>query len=218
MLLLATRFFCLIPSPSKKRILLPGVVIESDSTSFVGQFDDPIAPPVDCDVNAFCEVNGKFFQQGAAVARNSPRSGQRHRLPSIWRSRFRRKPPDLSRLGCERGISSPGIGKRSPLLFRCGHQPRRLRRRLFPIGLTLDRWCRSNSKPRDNTLDSPARVQIIEGTPRAANSAMDSWFPEITSRLARRCKLSAPKCSGCNSKDFAAPHISPFSRLCGCFS
>jgi hypothetical protein len=67
MLCVGNPVFLLIPSPSKKRILHPGEVIESSSTSFVARFFDPIAPAVDSDVNAFCEVNGKFFQQGAVV-------------------------------------------------------------------------------------------------------------------------------------------------------
>lgn len=45
----------------------PGKVIESDATSFVAEFEETIAPPVDGDVNAYCEVRGKFFQQGAVV-------------------------------------------------------------------------------------------------------------------------------------------------------
>ena len=61
----------MIPSPSKGRILHPGKVIESNSTSFVVEFAEPIAPAVDSDVNVYCEVNGKFFQQ---VRRGSPKS------------------------------------------------------------------------------------------------------------------------------------------------
>ncbi len=67
MLAVGNAVFLLIPSPSKRRILHPGVVIESDSTSFVAEFEYPVAPPLDADVNAYCEVNGKFFQQGARV-------------------------------------------------------------------------------------------------------------------------------------------------------
>lgn len=67
MLAVGNAVFLLIPSPSKRRILHPGVVIESDSTTFVAEFEYPVAPPLDSDVNAYCEVNGKFFQQGARV-------------------------------------------------------------------------------------------------------------------------------------------------------
>jgi PilZ domain len=75
MLCVGNPVFLLIPSASKKRILHPGEVIESDSMSFVGRFDEPIAPPVDSDVNAFCEINGKFFQQGAVVTELRPGPG-----------------------------------------------------------------------------------------------------------------------------------------------
>ena len=72
MLAVGNAVHLLIPSTSKKRILYPGQVIESDPIRFVAKFEDPIAPPVDSDVNAFCEVNGKFFQQGAVVTEIRP--------------------------------------------------------------------------------------------------------------------------------------------------
>src|SRR5580658_7505144 len=75
MLAVGNAVHLLIPSTSKKRILHPGQVIESDPLRFVAKFDDPIAPPVDSDVNAFCEVNGKFFQQGAVVLEIRPGQG-----------------------------------------------------------------------------------------------------------------------------------------------
>jgi hypothetical protein len=75
MLLVGNPVYLLVPSPSKKRILHPGEVIESDATSFVGKFGDPIAPATESDVNAFCEVNGKFFQQGAVVMEIRPDPG-----------------------------------------------------------------------------------------------------------------------------------------------
>jgi hypothetical protein len=67
MLSVGNAMYLLIPSPSKRRVLHPGKVIESDATSFVAEFEETIAPPVDGDVNAYCEVRGKFFQQGAVV-------------------------------------------------------------------------------------------------------------------------------------------------------
>jgi len=72
MLFVGNPVFLLIPSPSKKRILFPGAVIESCPTHFTGKFQDPIAPAVNSDVNAFCEVGGKFFQQGAVVTEIRP--------------------------------------------------------------------------------------------------------------------------------------------------
>jgi PilZ domain len=68
MLSVGNAMYLLIPSPSKKRVLHPGKVIESDATSFAAEFEESIAPPVGGDVNAFCEVRGKFFQQGAVVS------------------------------------------------------------------------------------------------------------------------------------------------------
>jgi len=75
MLLVGNAVYLLVPSPSKARILHPGEVIESDPTSFAAKFEDPITPAVESDVNAFCEVNGKFFQQGAVVTELRPGPG-----------------------------------------------------------------------------------------------------------------------------------------------
>jgi PilZ domain len=59
--------FLLIPSPSNERVLHPGTVIESDRSSFVAKFEETIAPAIGADLNAFCEVRGQLFQQGATV-------------------------------------------------------------------------------------------------------------------------------------------------------
>jgi hypothetical protein len=67
MLAVGNAVYLLIPSPSKKRVLHPGKVVESDATSFVAEFEESITPTVNGDVNAYCEVRGKFFQQGAIV-------------------------------------------------------------------------------------------------------------------------------------------------------
>ncbi|MGA2583592.1 MAG: PilZ domain-containing protein [Tepidisphaeraceae bacterium] len=67
MLAVGKSMFLLIPSPSKTKFLHPGKVIESDCTRFAAEFEDAIAPEVGSDVNAFCEVNGQFYQQGAIV-------------------------------------------------------------------------------------------------------------------------------------------------------
>ncbi len=67
MLCVGNEMYLLIPSPSKRRVLHPGKVIESNATCFVAEFEEPIAPAVNGDVNAYCEVRGKFFQQGAVV-------------------------------------------------------------------------------------------------------------------------------------------------------
>jgi hypothetical protein len=67
MLVVGDAIFLLIPSAANKRVLHPGTVTESDATSFAVKFEDPIAPAVGTELNAFCEVHGKFFQQGASV-------------------------------------------------------------------------------------------------------------------------------------------------------
>jgi hypothetical protein len=67
MLSVGNEMYLLIPSLSKRRVLHPGKVVESNATSFVAEFEESIALPVDSDVNAYCEVRGKFFQQGAVV-------------------------------------------------------------------------------------------------------------------------------------------------------
>jgi len=59
--------FLLLPGDSEKRVLQPGKVIESSAPSFSIAFDEPIELPVGLDTLAFCEVRGKFFQQGASL-------------------------------------------------------------------------------------------------------------------------------------------------------
>jgi hypothetical protein len=68
MLAAGTEMFLLIPEETNGRILHPGKVIESDAIGFLAEFDATIAPAVGSDVNAYGEVRGKFFQQGAKVA------------------------------------------------------------------------------------------------------------------------------------------------------
>jgi hypothetical protein len=67
MLAIDTEMFLLIPDASNTRTLHPGKVIESDAQGFVSEFEEPIAPPVGTDVNAYGKIRGKFFQQGAVV-------------------------------------------------------------------------------------------------------------------------------------------------------
>lgn len=67
MLFLGTEMFLLIPSPSNEKVLHPGKVLQSDQATFTAEFEEPIAPPVDSDVNTYGAVNNKFFQQGAVV-------------------------------------------------------------------------------------------------------------------------------------------------------
>jgi len=67
MLAAGTEMFLLIPEDANGRILHPGKVIESDAMGFVAEFEAAIAPASGSDVNAYGEVRGKFFQQGARV-------------------------------------------------------------------------------------------------------------------------------------------------------
>jgi hypothetical protein len=67
MLATGSEMFLFIPNESNTRTLHPGKVIESTSDAFVGQFEEAILPEVFASVNAFGEVDGKFFQQAAIV-------------------------------------------------------------------------------------------------------------------------------------------------------
>ena len=49
------------------KVLHPGKVLQSDPKTFVAEFEEPIAPAVGSDVNAYGAVNNRFFQQGAVV-------------------------------------------------------------------------------------------------------------------------------------------------------
>lgn len=57
----------LIPGNTTERILQPGWVVESNAEGFVAEFEPGICPEVDCDVNAYGGIRGKFYQQGARV-------------------------------------------------------------------------------------------------------------------------------------------------------
>jgi hypothetical protein len=67
MLMAGTDMFLLIPDRSNERVLHRGKVLESSAEAFVAQFEEQICPEVDSDVNAYGDVRGKFFQQGAKV-------------------------------------------------------------------------------------------------------------------------------------------------------
>ena len=163
MLAVGNAVHLLIPSTSKKRILYPGQVIESDPIRFVAKFEDPIAPPVDSDVNAFCEVNGKFFQQGAVVTRNPPRCRKCDRLSPQRRTRFRREPPNLSRHRRQRGIHRQGSTSSAASSVVD----------ISPEGFAsiVDRSAQSRIGHEDQTglrwpdVESPARVQSVKELP-----------------------------------------------------
>jgi hypothetical protein len=162
MLALGNAVHLLIPSTSKKRILHPGQVIESDPLRFVAKFDDPIAPPVDSDVNAFCEVNGKFFQQGAVVLEIRPGQGnviafRRNGEPVSAESRQTYRVTVVSegftaRLDKLRGCSVVDI---SPEGFAAVVADRLNLGSVMKIKLNCD----------DKTVESPARVQSVKDLP-----------------------------------------------------
>ena len=162
MLLVGNPVFLLIPSPSKKRVLHPGIVIESDSTHFVGQFEDAISPPLDSDVNAFCEVNGKFFQQGAAVSELRPGPGNVtafHRVGEIVSAESRQ----TYRVSVASADFVARIGKRSPCAVID----------ISPEGfaaivcdrLNLGSIVQVKLEAEGQTLDTPARIQTLKELP-----------------------------------------------------
>ena len=68
MLTTGQTMFLLIPSATNQRVLHEGKVIESSATNFVAKFTSlPLPPVVGADFNAFCELRGKFYQQGTRV-------------------------------------------------------------------------------------------------------------------------------------------------------
>ncbi|MBV8780974.1 MAG: PilZ domain-containing protein [Phycisphaerae bacterium] len=65
----------LLPSNSNRRVLHPGLVLESDDKRVVCQFEEPIAPVEGSDVIAFGLVKEKFFQQSVRVKSYLPSNG-----------------------------------------------------------------------------------------------------------------------------------------------
>jgi hypothetical protein len=59
--------YLLVPTGSDKRVLHPGKVIESNRESFAIQMDTPVTLNAGFETLAYCEVRGKFFQQGATL-------------------------------------------------------------------------------------------------------------------------------------------------------
>jgi hypothetical protein len=59
--------FLLVPSSSNKPVLLPAKVIESNGQCYAIQFDEAPAVEVGLETLAYCDVRGKFFQQGATL-------------------------------------------------------------------------------------------------------------------------------------------------------
>lgn len=59
--------YLLVPDASNKRVLRAGTVVGSTRQIFVAEMEESIDVPVGKDVNAFGDVRGKFYQQGAVV-------------------------------------------------------------------------------------------------------------------------------------------------------
>ncbi len=59
--------YLLEPSGSDKRVLHPGKVIESSADAFAIVLAKPLNVAVGTEMLAFCDVRGKFFQQGAIL-------------------------------------------------------------------------------------------------------------------------------------------------------
>jgi hypothetical protein len=59
--------FLMIPNASNSKELHPGTVLVADGKSYEAEFEEAITLAEGADVNAYAEVRGKFFQQGAKV-------------------------------------------------------------------------------------------------------------------------------------------------------
>jgi hypothetical protein len=68
MLAAGTEMFLLIPDATNQRTLQPGTIIESDALSFVAVFDGAMTSPAGTAVDAYGDVRGKFFRQGAQIS------------------------------------------------------------------------------------------------------------------------------------------------------
>lgn len=62
-----TALYLSIPTTSGRRVLHPGRVIARGDESVVAEFEEPMELSTGADVNLYCEVNGRFWQRGAAV-------------------------------------------------------------------------------------------------------------------------------------------------------
>jgi hypothetical protein len=59
--------FIAIPNEGEKPILHPGKILESSAGAFVAEFCGLVEPPCGSEVAAYCEVDGKFYQQKALI-------------------------------------------------------------------------------------------------------------------------------------------------------
>lgn len=56
-----------VPEGSAERVLHPGKVLRTDIETFVGEFEEPLAPRVGTEAYAYCEFRGRFMQQAVSV-------------------------------------------------------------------------------------------------------------------------------------------------------
>jgi hypothetical protein len=64
--------FLLVATPSNKRLLKAGRLLQIGADNLVIEFEDLLLPPVDADVTLLAHVRGKFFQQAAKVVAHRP--------------------------------------------------------------------------------------------------------------------------------------------------
>lgn len=62
-----TTLYLSVPAPVGRRVLHPGKVIDCAGDGIVAELEDTLDVTPGADVNLYCEVNGRFWQRGAAV-------------------------------------------------------------------------------------------------------------------------------------------------------
>ena len=68
--------FLLVATPSNKRLLKAGHVLEIGSDNLVIEFEDLLLPPAGADVTLLAHVRGRFFQQAAKVIAHRPEASK----------------------------------------------------------------------------------------------------------------------------------------------
>src|SRR5689334_4659629 len=68
--------FLLVATPSNKRLLKAGNVLQVGSDSVVIEFEDLLLPPVEADATLLANSRGKFFQQAATVLAHRPEASR----------------------------------------------------------------------------------------------------------------------------------------------
>ena len=68
--------FLLVATPSNKRLLKAGRVLEVGANNVVIEFEDLLLPPIESDVTLLANVRGKFHQQAAKVIAHRPEASR----------------------------------------------------------------------------------------------------------------------------------------------